>query len=414
LVQHLEEYKGVEDVLKRVLERIRLDRGIQSLPTTKTYGRISAQELTAPKDVPEFAASHMDGFAVIAHDLLGATESSPVTLRIKGRGKLGEISTPRIRHGEAIRVATGGRMPIGADAVLPIESAVERRKALTVSAPARPGGFVYRVGEDVRRGEKILSEGQAIRAQDIGLLIGLGFARINVWRKPRVSVIATGSELTDSDKPRQGKVRDTHSPVFLRLCEAQGCAPLERGVVGDNPRAIAKAIDHSLADSDFVMTLGGTSVGRRDVVGDAVAKLHPTVVLHGIRMDRGRVTGIAVVKGKPVLMMPGPIQGAMNAFVLFGLPIIHLLSGKMEHGFEIPAKIGEDWEARSRFASFQKVVYVKLRVGEEMVALPLLAETESMKILTDADGYILIPENVTRVPKGSRVTVKLMPGFSPV
>jgi len=188
---------------------------------------------------------------------------------------------------------------------------------------------------------------------------------------------------------------------------------LDKGVVGDDSRAIARTIGHSLTDSDFVMTLGGTSVGRHDFVGDAVAKLHPTVVFHGIGMDRGRVTGIAVVKGTPVLMMPGPVQGAMNAFVLFGIPIIHLLSGRKERGFDIPAAMGEAWEARSRFASFQKVIYVKLRTGEEVVAQPLLAETESMKILTEADGYILVPENVTHLSKGTRVSVSLVPGFSP-
>ena len=144
----------------------------------------------------------MDGFAVIAHDLQGAADSSPVTLRIKGHGKLGEKSTPRIRHGDAVRVATGGRMPTGADAVLPVESVKERNLSLLVSSPARPGSFVYGAGEDVKRGEVLLSEGQTIRAQDIGLLIGLGFARISVWRRPRVSVIATGSELTDSERPR--------------------------------------------------------------------------------------------------------------------------------------------------------------------------------------------------------------------
>jgi molybdopterin molybdotransferase len=413
LIQHFEEYPAVDDVLNQVLVRIRVDRRIESLPTARAYGRISAQELTAPTDVPEFAASHMDGFAVIAHDLLGAMESSPVTLMIKGHGKLGEGSTPRIRHGEAIRVATGGRIPIGADTVLPVESAEETKKSLLVSSPAKPGSFVYKAGEDVRRGETILSRAQTIRAQDVGLLVGLGFTRIKVWRQPRVSVIATGSELTDSDKPRPGEVRNSHSPVFLGLSEAQGCTSLDKGVVGDDSRAIAQKINNSLADSDFVMTLGGTSVGRHDVVGDAVAKLHPTVVFHGIGMDRGRVTGIAVVKGKAVLMMPGPIQGAMNAFVLFGIPIINLLSGRKEPTFEIPARMGEDWEARTRFASFQKIIYVKLRVEEEVVALPLLAETESLKILTEADGYVSIPKNIKRIPKGSRVTVRLVPGFSP-
>jgi molybdopterin molybdotransferase len=129
-------------------------------------------------------------------------------------------------------------------------------------------------------------------------------------------------------------------------------------------------------------------------------------------MDRGRVTGIAVVGGKPVLMMPGPIQGAMNAFVLFGVQIIDLMSRSGSRLLEVDTWMGESWEARKRFPDFAKVVYVKLRSGQETVAEPLSGETESIKVLSEADGYVLVPENVTRMEKGSAVRVRLLPGFS--
>jgi molybdopterin biosynthesis enzyme len=187
---------------------------------------------------------------------------------------------------------------------------------------------------------------------------------------------------------------------------------VDRGIVPDDPRAIRRSINQALAQSDFVITLGGTSVGRHDDVGDALRSLRPSVLFHGLKMDRGRVTGVAVVGGKPLLMAPGPIQGGVNAFILLGIPIIRRLAGAKQREFLMPCKLGSDWVARERFADFQKVVYVKLSVGAENTAEPLWGETESLKVLTDADGYIWIPEGVTRLTAGSDVTVRMLPGFS--
>lgn len=410
----VEDYIPVGDALAAVIDELRPKRRVLTVRSGEAYGRVCAQRLTAPEDVPESATSHMDGFAVISSDLGGATATSPVTLRVTGASRLGTRSAPQMKHGEAVRVATGGRLPPGSDAVLPTETVEERDGRLRVTSTPPRGSHVYQAGEDLKKGEPILELGQPVRAQDVGLLLKLGISRIRVWQSPTVSVIATGSELTDSPKPPAGKVRNSHSPVFLRLCEAQGCRALDGGVVADDTAKVSRAIRRSLSVSDFVMTLGGTSLGRHDVVGDAVASLSPSVVFHGIKMDRGRVTGIAAVGGKPVLVMPGPIQGAMNAFILLGVPMIRFLSGRKESGIFIPCVIGDEWKARERFAHFQKIFYVKLRAGEAMVAEPLQGETESARVLSRADGYVWVPERVTRIEKGSRVMVRLLPGFTSV
>jgi len=147
------------------------------------------------------------------------------------------------------------------------------------------------------------------------------------------------------------------------------------------------------------------------VVG-AVSSLRPDTLVHGLRLDRGRVTGIASVKGKPILMLPGPIQAAANAFLVVGVPIIRELGGSREAGLSVPCVLGSPWVARRRFSDFQKVVYVKLRAGPLAVAEPIAGETESMKLLSDADGYFLVPENVRMLEKGDYVDVQLVPGFS--
>ena len=407
-----DDYALVGDALESVIGQIRAGLGEESVSTRESYGRVSARDLKAQEDVPAFATSHMDGYAVLSDDLRAASAASPVRLRVRGSGKLGSASAPKIERGAAVRVATGGRLPGGSDAVIPIETVEESDGSLLVRSAPNRGDHVYPAGGDVRRGETILSAGQRIRAQDVGLLLALGYPRVRVRRRPRVSLIATGSELTDSDIPARGKIRNSHTPVFLRLCEAQGCEALDRGVVPDDEVKIRAAISRALAESDFVITLGGTSVGRHDTVGAALRLLRPSSMSHGLKMDRGRVAGVAVVKGKPVLMAPGPIQGAMNAFILLAIPIIRHLGGSRQIEILVRCKLGGDWTARKRFVSFQKILYVKLSSGEETVANPLLGETESMKVLSQADGYVWVPEGVTQMARGSDVTVRLIPGFS--
>ena len=224
--------------------------------------------------------------------------------------------------------------------------------------------------------------------------------------------MATGNELTPASKPRKGKTVESHSQIFLHLTEALGCVAIDVGIARDDPKNLQASLVRALAKSDFVVTLGGTSAGKRDLVVGAVSGLQPEVLVHGLRLDRGRVTGLASVRGKPVLMLPGPIQAAANAFLIVGIPIIGALSGSNQAGLLVPCVLGTNWVARERFSDFRKVVYVKLKAGAQAVAEPISGETESMKLLTDADGYFVVPGNVKKMETGSRVVVTLVPGFS--
>jgi len=399
-------------VLSGVLQNIAPRGAVETLLTRNSYGRVSAEDVVAPSDVPPLATSHMDGFAVISRDVQGATESTPVTLAIEGQAGPGERPKHPLAPGKAIRIATGAVLPKGADAVVPIESAEVNGRKVKVELAVARGSYVFAAGEDVRKGAVVLSKGHAIRAQDIGMMIALGFAEVKVWKKPKVSVIATGNELTTASRPKEGQIRESHSPVLLRLCASWGCTPIDGGIVGDDPALLTKSIKRALATSDMVVTLGGTSAGRRDFVIESVQGLGPVVLFHGIKLDRGRVAGVAVVNGTPILMLPGPIQAAMNAFFVLGSVMIGKLSGNQKLGLELHCKIGQDWDARKRFADFRKVVYFKLRYGRETIAEPILAETESLKLLADADGYFVVPEDVRHISKGSSVKVNLIPGFS--
>ena len=407
----VESYTPVDTALAQALARIRVRRLADTVDPRLAFARVSAENVVASRNVPEYPTSHWDGYAVISGDLAGARDS-PVSLKVVGASGPGARSRNAIARGESYRVATGAGLPPGADSVVPKESVELRGDRILVKEPSIPGNHVYATGEDLREGETIVPKGRVIRAQDVGELISIGRRKIRVWKKPKVSVLATGSELVSAGRPRRRGVVNSHGPVFLRLCEAFGCTPVDMGIAKDDRAEISRRLKQGLAKSDLILTLGGTSVGERDYVSTSIRAMRPEVLVHRLKMDRGRVAGIAVVRGKAIVMMPGPIQGAMNAFLLLGVPVIEALSGTEERQSEMLCTFRGGWEARSRYADFRKVVYVRLERGTEMTASPLLAETESMKLLVEADGCIVVPENVTRIEPGEKVAVRLVPGFS--
>lgn len=408
MVSPVEEYSTVEAVVREALTAAATDPAVETVPTRSSCGRVASEDLLADENVPPLGSSHMDGFAFRYSDLL-----LPRGLRVVGELGPGQRSGHRLKAGEAVRVATGSLIPEGADTVVPLEQAEVTGERVSPLTKLERGQFVYEAGEDLRKGDLVIQKGARVRPQDLGLLIAMGVPRLAVFVKPRVTLIATGDELTNSIDARGGRVRNSHVPLFARLIEQVGCEPVDGGIVPDDPRRMTASLRKALGSSDLVLTMGGTSVGKRDVVGDSVARLGPEVVFHGIRMDRGRVAGLAVVGGKPVVMMPGPIQGAMNAFLLLAMPFVRKLSGQSNVGLALPARLSHGWEARKRFPNFTKVIYVSLRATDrELVAKPMTAETESMTLLSRANAFVIVPEEVTAMAAGEMVTALMLPGFS--
>ena len=384
-------------------------RRIERVKVADAGGRIASEDFVSPVSVPQFPTSHMDGYAVVAADL---RENRGKSLLLKGEATLDDRAAS-IERGETIRVPTGGRLPEGANAVVPVEDTKRSGRRVSVLQDFSEGDFVYAAGSDVKRGDLILAKGKAIRAQDVGMLLSLGAEEIKAFARPRVAVVATGSELTNESV--SGKITNSHTQIFADLVRNNGGEVVDFGIVPDDRRRIAASIETALHEADLVLTLGGTSLGKSDFVVPVVRSLAKEgSVIHGIRLDRGRVMGLAGVKGKPIVMMPGPIQGAMNAFLVFALPFMVVLSGET-HRLDpiLEARLTENWQARKRYRNFTKVVYVKLeRRGARVEARPILRDTESMGLLTTSDGFVVVPEETVRLRAGARVSVRLLAGFS--
>jgi molybdenum cofactor synthesis domain-containing protein len=216
---------------------------------------------------------------------------------------------------------------------------------------------------------------------------------------------------------KSGKVLDTHSSIISKLVEELGGISFTMGIVPDDVSRIRNKIERAISQSmDLILTLGGSSVGEYDLVEAAINSISkPKIFFHGVKLDRGRVTGVAISKGKPIIIMPGPIQGAINAFIIFAKPIIKLLSGQMMgKPITIDARITQEWNARERFPNFTKIVYVHLRMKEsgKYEADLVIGETETLTTFTQSNGYALVNEKTTRIKAGEIVKVNLLPGLS--
>jgi molybdopterin molybdotransferase len=411
LAKGFTQYISVELALETISHLTESDLPVETIKAKASFGRVVCEDITSPIKVPDKERSHMDGYAVSAADLTGATLSSPKTLSLV----TSVDPSVGLSRSETIAIGTGGELPTGADAVVPVEDTERIGDSVRFSKPVGKGEFCFPTGVDIRKGAVVIRSGNVVRAQDVGMLALLGIRELRVYRKPKVAIIATGDELVDAfDNDDPSRVRESHSPIFQNLIEEIGGVLSLKEIVGDNIDGITKAVKRALRDSDFLLTLGGTSLGKADLVEQALSKVSKeSRIIHGIRMDRGRVAGIAAVNEKPVVMLPGPVQGAMNAFLLLALPLLSRMIGRAESRSYISARLSKDWKARNKFRDFTKVLYVRLeREGGEYGASPIVGETESISVLTDSNGFVVVPEQITELHQGERVRVRLLPGFS--
>ena len=412
--------RGALEVLQQYVQHHHLP-SFETVDLLHSLKRVLAEDIISAVNVPAYDSSHMDGYAVKAEDIIYASRQKPVILELRKN----QIKPTTIvfkfflQKGEAFRIMTGGYLPRGANTIVPIEQTqlINKNQVQVISALPK-GSFVYARGRDIKKGRRLMKSGKILRPQDIALLALLKVSKVNVFDKPKVAIIATGNELTSQlQNVKSRKIPDTHSHIISTMVEELGGLAFRMGITPDDISKIRNKIETAILNRmDLILTLGGSSVGEYDLVESAIKSIgSPAVLLHGVKLDRGRVTGLAIIKGKPIIIMPGPIQGALNAFMIFGRPILKLLSGQSKgRPLTIASTFTGEWYARKKFSDFTKVIFVKLtnQQNGEFIAMPMSGETESMTILTRSNGYIIADEKKTHIRSGEKVKVHLLPGLS--
>jgi len=411
-------YVSVKSGYNMLRKNIKIQPHAECVYTLESYGRVLHNDITSSVDIPPRTSSHMDGMAVIAADIKYASPSTPITLSIVRNVGLGKIPNRSLHSGQAARISTGGYLPPRADAVVPIEQTrILSKNKVAILSSFSNGSFISASGTDVKKGAKLFRRGAILRAQDVALLSIVGIMRVSVFKRPTVAIIPTGYELTDNPlEIRQGKIFNTNSHVISRLVQEAGGVPMDLGATADKAEEIQSKMKSALTKTDIILTIGGSSMGEHDVVEESINSMgKPGILVHGVKLDRGRVAGVGAIKGKAIIILPGPIQGSVSAFIVFVQPLLRFLSGLPEYSHDGKNCIlAKRWEARKKFRDFVKVVYVQIKLTKycKFEAIPITGETAAMTVLTRANGYILIPEKTDSIEAGEQVHVNLLPGLS--
>jgi molybdopterin molybdotransferase len=392
-----------------VLERLR-PLPPRSVPLNEALGCVLAEDVTAAEDLPPFANSAMDGFALRAADLPGAGEASPVSLRLRGEVFAGSARLPRVEPGTAARIMTGAPLPPGADAVVPVEETAVEGDTVQVRKAVGERAFVREAGEDVRAGTVVLERGRRLDPAAVGMLASVGRREVPVYPRPRVAVVSTGDELVDPGEPLgPGQIRDSNSWLLVAQARAAGVEAFRCGRLHDDPDALRRGFALAAADGDAVLTSGGVSVGERDYTKQVLAELGD-VRPWRVAMQPGMPQAFGFAAGTPLFGLPGNPVSCFVVFEVLVRPGLRRLAGFQDDQLDRPrvvARLGEPVRSPSGKVSFLRV---RLRAGDEGIEAVLTGAQGSgvLSSCVAADGLAVVPPGVTELPPGAEVEVVLL------
>ena len=399
-----------EEALRRLNAHIKTLVGVEQVRVTDALGRTIAGDLRSPEDLPAFARSTMDGYAVRAADTYGASEGLPAYLRIVGEMPMGKQAALTVGKGDAVKVHTGGALADGADAVVMVENTQQvDAETIEVSRPLALGENILQIGDDVKKGDPLFTSGHVLRPQDIGAMTALGVTQVSVFLRPRVAIISAGDEVVASEtSPAPGQVRDINTHTISGLVRQAGGVPLPQGIIRDDAAELKKAARRALNEAEVIVISSGSSVSTRDMTAAVVSSLgKPGVLVHGVSLRPGKPTILAVVGGKPVFGLPGNPVSAMVVFDLFVRPTIYRVGGCPEPPISpvVTARLTHNVASTTGREDY---VPVALTVEDgAYLATPVFGESNLITTLVRADGLAKIPLDKHGLTAGEMVSVRL-------
>lgn len=429
--------KEVKDKLKMYFDAEGFESPSESVPLRHAVHRYLAEEICSDTDIPQFTRSVVDGYAVVAKDTFGTGESAPVFLDVAGTVEMGKACSIKLKPGQAVYVPTGGMLPEGSDAVVMIEyvEALDEN-TIAVYKSAAPNSGLMNQGDDFKKDQLLFRRGHRITVKDIGMLAAIGKDQVNVFKRPRVSILSTGDEIIDITAiPKPGEVRDINSYTIAAFAEATGAMIGFIEKVPDVDHLLRSALEAALAESDIVLLSGGSSAGNKDLTAEIVDSIgKPGVITHGIAMKPGKPTIIGIIErespetdkkksdtgfmqNKLVVGLPGH---PMAAIVAYDVIVNDFMRKYCFHNEEEPirltARISENIHAGEGRETYQ---LVSLRRSDsennkgnhdelEWIAEPIHAKSGSISQLMMADGYVKISSLSEGVKLNSSVEVTLI------
>lgn len=406
---------SVDEALQRILGGVST-LSSEIVPLPEALGRILVQPAFANDDLPPFANSAMDGYAVIAEDVVNASGAEPVSLTVIGDIPAGVVGDFSLTSGTAARIMTGAPLPAGADAIVPVEFTNEPwreperplQERIEINRPVNAGDYIRWPGEDVQAGSEVLPSGHRLRPQEIGVLASLGLAEISVVRKPRVALLATGDELISAHEPLvPGKIRNSNSYTLVAQVRSMGAEAVDLGVAKDTyldvETKLAGGIDQ---EADLFISTAGVSVGAFDVVKDVLVS-GGEVGFWRVNMRPGKPLAFGAYGGVPYLGLPGNPVSAMVSFERFARPAILKLAGhrRLERP-RVQAIVQEEISSDGRESYLRAIV--RQKEGEYVVELSGRQGSHVMTSLIHANGLLIVPAGVRHFQAGEIVEVMML------
>ncbi|QQE73453.1 molybdopterin molybdotransferase MoeA [Brevibacillus composti] len=403
--------KTVSETLSIIAEQFHPFRPPIKLPITEACGMVLAEDVISGEQVPHFARSTVDGFAVRAQDTYGASDSLPAFLDITSRIEMGRAAQVLLKEGQAQAIPTGGMLPAGADSVVMIEHVEEIGELLNVYRQVAPGENVIRAGDDVERGELVMSAGHRLRPQDLGVLSAIGRTEVQVFPRPTIGILSTGDEVVPTEKKElaPGEVRDINSVTVGAIARQHGAIVIQGGIVRDDYELFAARARELFDQVDVLILSGGSSVGTRDFTVQVMQSLgEPGVLVHGVATKPGKPTILAKAGDKPVMGLPGHPVSAQIMFQLLAVPLLERLQGvrARQTDVRLSAKL-----SRNVASAVGRTDYIRVKLEERadgLWAIPVFGKSGLISTLVESEGIAEIPENKEGVLEGETVKVYLI------
>ena len=402
---------SVDEALRQILDSVS-PLSSERVALLSSRGRVLAEEIVADIPIPPFSNSAVDGYAVIAGDTLGATDSNPIQLLEAGEILAGEVSETRVKSGSATRIMTGAPVPDGANAIVMIEDTTRLTSGrVEIREEASEGQHIRYAGEDVKRGETILSPGALIRPAEVAMLATMGRAEVLVHRLPRVAIISTGDEVIEIETgvaPPPGKIRNSNRYALAALVQEAGGEIFSMKHIPDDLEATKVALKECSA-ADVIVTAGGVSMGDRDYVKPALEELG-SLDLWRVAMKPGKPLAFGRIGKSLFFGLPGNPVSAMVTFELFVRPALWKLAGRPDAQLsrrKVQAILTHSVNHTPGRREFVRVF--TFEKDGELFSTPTGAQGSGiLHSMTFADSLLVIPEDSQGLEAGEKVTVLLL------
>jgi len=392
---------SLEDARQRLAAAVKPIQRTEHVTLDRAVGRVAAADIVSPIDVPPFARSAMDGYALVSADTASASKNTPARLRLVDRVFTAEISSTVVVAGNCVEIATGAPIPDGADAVVMVEETGRIGDAIEIYAAARPGQNIGRRAADIAKRDVVIRCGDVLTPSRVGALAAIGCTEVLVFAQPRVALVSTGNEVVEPGTAlKPGHIYDVNRFTLSAIVTVHGGVAEAHQPAVDSLDALLRAIDQCAA-ADLIVFSGGSSVGERDLLVDAIAQ-RGTMIFHGIAVRPGKPTAFAIVGDTPFFGMPGnPTSCLSNAYILL-VPYLRAMARLPVHAPRtIDARLGKRIASALDRHQFYTVTL------QDGVAYPAFKGSGDITSLSQADGYIEIPANQNVVDEGERVMVTL-------